>query len=99
MTSYLVTIVTDHHQTCLKMRGRDKQSSSRKRFRKTSWRGGGGGKCTFEYVQDMRFSNNLDVYLSNSFSKFKPRKISRNRLPKLKCAKFYVMAVFKMSLY
>ena len=61
--------------------------------------GGGGGKCTFEYVQDMRFSNNLDVYLSNSFSKFKPRKISRNRLPKLKCAKFYVMAVFKMSLY
>ena len=70
-----------------------------KNLEKPHGEGGGAGKCTFEYVQDMRFSNNLDVYLSNSFSKFKPRKISRNRLPKLKCAKFYVMAVFKMSLY
>ena len=55
MTSYLVTIVTDHHQTCLKMRGRDKQSSSRKKNLEKP-HGGGGGECTFEYVQDMRFS-------------------------------------------
>jgi len=25
MTSYLITIITDHHQTCLKMRARDKR--------------------------------------------------------------------------
>ena len=28
MTSYLVTIVTDHHQTCLKMRARDKRTAT-----------------------------------------------------------------------
>ena len=28
MTSYLVTIVTDHHKTCLKMRARDKRTAT-----------------------------------------------------------------------
>ena len=52
MMSYLVTIATDHHYTCLKMCKRDEWTatenvrywclSSRKKLRKTLWGGGGG---------------------------------------------------------
>ena len=76
MTSYLV----------LKMRGRDKQT---KNLENLMERGEG---CTSKYVREMRLSNVLRkltrMFVSNLFSKFKPRKISRNRLPKLKCAYF-----------
>ena len=52
----------------------------------------GGGGCTSKYVREMRLSNVLRkltrMFVSNLFSKFKPRKISRNRLPKVKCAYF-----------
>ena len=69
---------------------------------------GGGGKCTFEYVEDMRFSNVLRkltrMFISPiRFPNFKLLRIYRNRVPKLKCAnfssyrKFYLMAL--MSLY
>ena len=58
MTSYLVAIATDHHQTCLKICGMNEQfgmnerllktssfyvSSSKKNLKKTLWGEGGGG--------------------------------------------------------
>ena len=56
MTSYLVTIATDHHGTCLKMCARDERtatasgadvlsSGKKKKIKKSvgMWGGGGGG--------------------------------------------------------
>ena len=53
MTSYLVTIATDHHGTCRKMRARDELtatssgadvlSSGKKKLKKSVGVGGGGG--------------------------------------------------------
>ena len=60
MTSYLVTIATDHHGTCRKMRARDELtatssgadvlSSGKKKTQKIG-RGGGGGTGGIHWVE------------------------------------------------
>ena len=61
MTSYLTTIVTDHHLTYLKMRARDRRTATenfrcwcfivycKKKIRKTPKGGGGGGGQPFPH--------------------------------------------------
>ena len=66
MTSYLVALATDHHQTCLKICGMNEQfgmnerllktssfyvSSSKKKLKKTLW---GGGGVASTYVRGLK---------------------------------------------
>ena len=59
MTSYLVTIASDHHLTCLKICARDERTdvlSSMKKLRKTLW--GLGSSHPSLYVRGLNLNQN-----------------------------------------